>query len=196
MSDSSEESNLDVCDQSVLADAEQILKDISPQKVTGKKKKSPLGRPTKLSDLPKGSQRKSKVLKKSDVQTICKHLNEEKDSILFLCKTQILDKQFWDAMDGYRCLITSYTEQKEFLNLCETIHKDYLIIYDNCNKGRSKYQDFQIDCFKIWGNTYKTCQVKWEKNYFQYSSPIQRTSGVNLYLQFTQELRVTAAVKL
>ena len=143
---SSGESDWDHCDQTLLSNAEQVIREISPQKVSDKKT---LCTGKKIQDGKKqpGGQRKSRFLWKTEVESICNYLDEQKETVLSSCKVQVLAKQFWDSENGHRDNISNYSEQREFYMLCEKIMKDYMEIYKSCNKGHSKYQDFQLEWF-------------------------------------------------
>ena len=154
--DSSGESDLDDCDQFLLTNAEQIIQDISPKKISNKKKVCKTNKSKESQEDEKhGNGKRSKGLNKEEVQSVCTSLKDKKVTIVLSCKTKVLEQQFWDAVGGDRELILNYTDKEEFCVLCESVFDNYLHIYQMCNKGRSQYQDFQLEWFHNMGQYLK-----------------------------------------
>ncbi len=133
----SDSSDFDDTDLGLLNCAESVMKAISPAKTSKKKQKQ--------SD---DKAKKTRTLLKSDVKKICAHLKSQKEDIMSVGRSKILKQKVWSSHDGYYTTLTTFMDTEHMTNIMSCIFQDYIHLYDENNKGRGKYGDFQLDWFQ------------------------------------------------
>ena len=135
-------------DSDMLADAESIMRQISPQKTIEKKQYIGTKRSVKgdITNKPKPP----KALSKSEVKSLCTHLGDLKDRLIVDVKESVAAELFWDSMENGRDFIAMTVNKEQYKSIISIILDDYNNLYMNNCKGlkNTKYLNFQISWFQ------------------------------------------------
>ena len=144
---SSDSGSEDFCEEDgiLLENAEQLMSNISPEKVfktSNTKDQTPLSKKLKLDG--------QKTLSKHQLQSVSEHLKDHVNDILTKATLLIQNEKFWDALDNGRQFLESIQVLDGYRTVLEAIFDDYIQIYVHSFKGlkSAKYMDFQISWFK------------------------------------------------
>ena len=165
-------------DVSLLDDAKEVMERISPRKQpiptklrkVKAKKHNDNQKTTKTTKTK--SKKVSKKLSKSEIDSIVQMLRENKVSIVKEAETIICNEAFWHAHQNYhQCLLQCF-KAAGVKDIIDMIFEDYITIYLSCDKGNTKFDDFQL---------------LWFQNYSKYFSKAtgeikQLAESVNIFL--------------
>ncbi len=95
-----------------------------------------------------GIKEKAKVLSSADINGIISVLKGKKDIIVSKSILQTSSEPMWMSDSSYQRCMTALTETPFLKTITECIMEDYISIYLSCNKGKTKYGDFQLEWFQ------------------------------------------------
>ena len=141
-------------DNSLLENADEVLKVISPQKVPTIFKETVSKRIKK----PKTEPKQRKALTKGEMRQIMDNIKEQRDEIVKVSITYTENEQFWSAHPHYLTCIKEICAGNLLNDLGCCVFEDYIDIFESCNKGSTKYDDFQLKWFQNASRYLSKCE--------------------------------------
>ena len=136
---SDEWSDIDDSELLLLDNAAEVVQSITPIKKSKK---------VSTNSQRKGIAKKQTILKKTEIEAVLKHLTQLKGSILQTAEGRVIEKRLWDSFQNYREILNTFSLKTEFQEILSKIFEDYLTPYSENNKGRNKYDEFQLAWFQ------------------------------------------------